>query len=171
MVLTREEKRALWLLAGSFLVGAVLYCYHEGGLALGTETSGGNLVKVQVRGAVLNPLAMEVPIGTPLQNVVREALPLETADLSALQLGKPVRESTTVEVKQKGSPGAAHKLNLNTATQEQLEKLPGVGPSMARAIVELRSSRRGFYKLDELKEVNGIGEKKLELLKKYLEVR
>ena len=171
MVLTRDEKRALWFLAGSFLVGAALYCYHEGGLALGVESAGGNLVKVRVSGAVLNPLAVEVPAGTPLQNVVREALPLETADLASLPFGKPVRESLDIEVKQKGAAAVSAKLNLNTATQEQLEKLPGVGPAMAQAIVVLRAAHRGFYKVDVLNEVRGIGEKKLELLKKYLEAR
>ena len=62
------------------------------------------------------------------------------------------------------------KLDLNAATREELETLPGIGPITAERIVELRQRKRGFTSLDQLLEVEGFGRKKLELLKPMLEL-
>lgn len=61
-----------------------------------------------------------------------------------------------------------NKLNLNTATLDELKSLPGVGEVTARNIIEYREKNGGFKNLEELKKVKGIGEKKFELLKNYL---
>ena len=50
-------------------------------------------------------------------------------------------------------------VNLNSATAEQLEKLPGVGPATAKRILEYRQKNGGFKKIEELMNVRGIGEK------------
>lgn len=52
------------------------------------------------------------------------------------------------------------RINLNTATQQELESLPGIGPVMARAII----ARRPFHTADELDDVSGIGAKRLATL-------
>ncbi|MBA4392924.1 MAG: hypothetical protein C0407_05170, partial [Desulfobacca sp.] len=57
---------------------------------------------------------------------------------------------------------------LNRATAEDLDRLPGIGPGLARRIVEFRETRAGFSTLDELKEVKGIKEKTFEKIKGYL---
>jgi len=49
-------------------------------------------------------------------------------------------------------------LNLNTATAEELEALPGIGPTLANAILEVRRSKGGFRSLDDLQDVPGLGE-------------
>jgi competence protein ComEA len=59
-------------------------------------------------------------------------------------------------------------VNLNTASAEQLELLPGVGASRARAILELRQQRGGFKRIEDLLDVKGIGEAGLAKLKPYL---
>lgn len=58
-----------------------------------------------------------------------------------------------------GAEVSADVLNLNTATEEQLQTLPGVGPVMAERIVEWRTQNDGFRTVDELREVSGIGPK------------
>ena len=50
-------------------------------------------------------------------------------------------------------------VNLNTATPDQLENLPGIGPAMARRIVEHREKTGPFAKIEDLMQVKGIGEK------------
>ena len=64
---------------------------------------------------------------------------------------------------------AAGKININTATVEELETLPHVGPKTAAAIVEYRK-KHPFKTVDELVEVKGIGEKTLERLKPLVTV-
>lgn len=56
-------------------------------------------------------------------------------------------------------------VNLNTATKEELQTLPGVGPAVAQRIVEYRTKFGPFKSVDELLEIKGIGPKKLEKIK------
>ena len=58
----------------------------------------------------------------------------------------------------------AGKVNVNTATVEQIAALPGVGPKVAARIVEYRQKAGGFKSVHELMNVKGIGEKKLQRL-------
>ena len=61
-------------------------------------------------------------------------------------------------------------LELNSATLEELDLLPGIGPAKASAIVEERERRGGFADVDGLLEVSGIGEKTLQRLRPYVRV-
>ena len=65
------------------------------------------------------------------------------------------------------SPGA--KVHLSTATVEQLDEVDGIGPTLAERIVEYRDAHGGFRSLDELAEVEGIGEKRLATLREALQ--
>jgi len=60
------------------------------------------------------------------------------------------------------------KVNLNKVTLEELIKVPGIGEATAKRILEYREKVGGFKSLEELKNIKGIGYKKLELLKNYL---
>ncbi len=64
-----------------------------------------------------------------------------------------------------GDQPAAGVVNVNTATLEQLQILPGIGEAKAKAIVQAREQRGGFKSLDELVEVKGIGPSALEKLR------
>ena len=59
-------------------------------------------------------------------------------------------------------------VNVNTASVEELQLLPGVGEARARAIVELRKQRGGLKSLDDLRDVKGIGEVSLERLRPHV---
>jgi competence protein ComEA len=63
------------------------------------------------------------------------------------------------------------KLDLNRVSREDLVGVPGIGPSMAQAIVDLRSKKGSFTRVEELLEVTGIKEKKLAAIAGYLEVK
>lgn len=61
-------------------------------------------------------------------------------------------------------------VDLNTADAKALEKLPGIGPAKAQAIVEHRSKNGGFKSVEDLKKVDGIGDKTFESLKSEITV-
>ena len=66
--------------------------------------------------------------------------------------------------------GRGEKINLNSATEEQLETLPHIGPVTAQKILQWRSDNGGFTSIDQLKEVPGIGEKTFSQMKSYVRV-
>ena len=61
-------------------------------------------------------------------------------------------------------------LDLNTATKDELVALPGIGPAKAQAILDYRTQHNGFQRVEELKDVKGIGAKRYEKLKAELTV-
>jgi len=67
-----------------------------------------------------------------------------------------------------GKPVPAGKVNINTATVEQLSVLPGVGPKLAARIVEHRQKAGAFKSVQELMNVKGIGEKNFEKIQGHL---
>jgi len=62
-------------------------------------------------------------------------------------------------------------INLNTATVQQLRTLPGVGPVLAKRIVEFREKRHGFKRVEELLAIPGISEKKWKVIRDKVEVK
>ncbi len=71
-------------------------------------------------------------------------------------------ESGQTEKEEEKNPG---KVPINRADETELDTLPGIGPALAKAIVEYREENGGFSSLEELMEVPGIGEKKFAELK------
>ncbi len=62
------------------------------------------------------------------------------------------------------------KLNINTATQTELETLPGIGPSTALKIINYRKENGKFNSVDDIKKVNGIGDSKFDKIKDFIKV-
>ena len=62
-------------------------------------------------------------------------------------------------------------INLNTATAAELQRLPGIGPALAKRIVEFRQKRHGFKRVEELLAIPGISEKKWLAIRDKIEVR
>ena len=71
---------------------------------------------------------------------------------------------------QQGGAPANEKVNLNTATIEQLQTLPGVGPAIAKNILDYRTKVGKFAKIEDILNVKGIGEKKFQRMKDRLTV-
>ena len=64
--------------------------------------------------------------------------------------------------------GLSGVVNINTATAEELQLLPGIGEARAKAVIELRKQNGGFKSVDELVQVKGIGETALKRLRPYV---
>ena len=61
-------------------------------------------------------------------------------------------------------------ININTATMKDLESLPGIGTFLAEKIISYREKSDGFQRKEELKNINGIGNKKFEKIKDYISI-
>ncbi len=64
----------------------------------------------------------------------------------------------------------ARPVNLNTATSQELQQVPGIGPATADKILQMRKSYGAFKSVDDLLAIRGIGPKRLEKMRKYLTV-
>jgi len=64
----------------------------------------------------------------------------------------------------------AKPVNINTATSEQLQQVPGIGPATAEKILKMRKSYGPFKSVDDLLAIRGLGEKRLDKMRKYLTV-
>ena len=85
----------------------------------------------------------------------------------------PGKAGTAVEQGKAGMgavPGKAALLNINTANEEQLTALKGIGPAKAKAITQYRQEHGPFKTVDDLKHVSGIGDKTLAALRPFITV-
>ncbi len=79
--------------------------------------------------------------------------------------------SSVSVIAQKSDPAPAEKINLNAASAEQLESLPGIGPVTAKRIVDYRDKVGKFKRIEEIINIKGIGDKKFERIKDRLTVQ
>lgn len=68
------------------------------------------------------------------------------------------------------NPNHDGKIDINIASVDQLQLLPSIGKELAQRIVNYRTENNGFTSIEELKQVNGIGDKKFEQIKTYIKV-
>jgi len=132
-------------------------------------------VLVHVAGEVRRPGVYRVPAGGRVLRAVRAAGgPTRRADLSGLNLAAPIQDGQQVRVPGRtlatgGSGGGpAGPVSLSGASAQELDALDGVGPTLAARIVAWRSEHGGFTSVEQLLEVPGIGEGRLEALRPHV---
>jgi competence protein ComEA len=136
---------------------------------------------VDVRGAVNKPGVYSLTTGSRVQDALALAGDvLANADTRTLNLARKLIDGEQIYVPQIGeappapastasssrasgarTPTASApigKINVNTATLDELDKLPGIGPSIAQRIIDYRTQNGEFKKIDDLKKVRGIGD-------------
>ncbi|HEY9746126.1 MAG TPA: helix-hairpin-helix domain-containing protein [Oculatellaceae cyanobacterium] len=93
------------------------------------------------------------------------------SEAEPLQAQTPVSEKHSKSRRHKpAKPKAPPVLNINTASLQQLQLLPGIGPKMAERVLQYRKEHGVFRSPEEIMEVKGIGPKKFEKLRPYLRV-
>jgi len=138
-------------------------------------------IKVHVLGAVVNPGVVTLPQGSRVEDAINAAGGLlPGADPAQLNLAAILVDGSQIiigtaqqprgEVNGGGSEssGGETKINLNTATQAQLETLPGIGPVTAGKILAWRAQHGRFTSVAQLQEVDGIGPKTMAQLEPYV---
>ncbi|MBF6331619.1 ComEA family DNA-binding protein [Nocardia transvalensis] len=153
---------------------------------------------VSVVGLVEHPGLLHLPPGSRVADAVSLAVTKEDADLASLNLaqrladgdqivigaasphsGPPRLGSIVLPGAQRPAAGTAHptdpatpppKIDLNTATESDLDSLPGVGPATARAIITWRTDHGRFTTIDQLAEIPGIGPTRLNRIRNLVTV-
>ncbi|PSL00965.1 competence protein ComEA [Murinocardiopsis flavida] len=151
-------------------------------------------VVVHVGGDVESPGIVTLPAGSRVSDAIKAAGGLlPDADPGLLNLARPVVDGEQILVgatpsPAPGAPGApggaapapsgapvpgaapSPLIDLNTATLEQLDTLPGVGPVLAERILDFRTENGGFRSIEQLQDVSGIGEKRFADLRDLVSV-
>lgn len=130
---------------------------------------------VDVRGAVNQPGVYTLPVGSRVQDALARAGDVTNdADTRALNLARRLNDGEQLYVPRqgeatpvppsasaRGAPTATRvpsKININTATVDELDALPGIGPALAQRIVDYRTQNGDFKTIEDIKKVRGIGD-------------
>ena len=146
------------------------------------------LLVVHVEGEVRRPGITRVPEGSRVAAAVRQAGGLtRRGDATAVNLAAPLQDGQQVVVPRRGAGGrvaaapgghgatpagaggAGAPVSLASATVAELDTIDGIGPTLAQRIVDYRDEHGCFRSIDELKQVEGIGEKRFEALREGLQ--
>ncbi len=137
-------------------------------------------LRVHVAGAVVRPGVYSFPRGSIVQEAITAAGGLRAdADLAQLNLAQPLEDGRRIEVPLLVDSvatsgvqlaGSEVRLSLNSASAPELEQLPGIGPVLAKNIIEYRDRYGPFQRFEDLLQVEGIGPAKLEGLRDLLVV-
>jgi competence protein ComEA len=133
---------------------------------------------VHIEGAVNSPGIKKVPKGTRLFEVINFASgECKDADISKINLASIVKDEQKIYVPYKESEltNASAKenskyININSASSEDLQRLEGIGPSMAERILDYREEVGYFGSIEDIKNVSGIGEAKYNKIKDYITI-
>lgn len=185
--------------SSQLLLAAVVVALVSGGvLLLFRQSAGGSMevslptatpppvLKVYISGAVVNPGVYQVRQGDRLVDlIVAAGGATADADLEAVNLAARLRDADHWRIPRVGEAAASRaargiqggagannaRIDLNSATPELLETLPGIGRVKAEAIVAYREVNGPFSSVEELLEVRGIGPSTLEAIRDLVEVR
>ena len=178
------SRRQLFGVAAAIAVLLILVVRHHGGgsapahivapvRVAAPKPAAAKLLVIDVAGAVRRPGLYRLRSGSRIDDAIAAAGgPTPEAQLDTVNLAAPIADGEQILVPGRGAAGAAAAaasppaaagssptapLDLNTATLEQLEALPGIGPVTAQKILDYRQAHGAFHSVTELQGVPGIG--------------
>ncbi|MEG2522155.1 MAG: helix-hairpin-helix domain-containing protein [Anaerovoracaceae bacterium] len=131
-------------------------------------------VVVDIGGAVNNPTVVELNQGARVEDAIEAAGGLtKNADVETVNRAAVLTDGEKILIpdksnalKKKDKELTDSKVNINTANEKELDTLPGIGPSIAKKIIDYRDSNGAFAAIEEIKDVSGIGDKSFNEFKK-----
>ncbi len=162
---------------------------------LGNKTDEKDLIIIHITGAVKMPGIVKLEEGARIEDAINKAGGLtEDADISKVNLAYVLEDGVKIKIPSDSDVGDLGEniisngsgeniledfenssdstiLNINKATEQELQDLPGIGPSLASKIIEYRNKNGKFSSVEDIKNVNGIGESKYENIKEKLCVK
>ena len=153
-----------------------------------------DIIVIHITGEVKKPGVVKAEEGSRVEDIIKAAGGLtENADISKINLAYIVEDGTKIRIpsvddetqdsyitedigegiiiSDETSDGSSDVININKATQTELETLPGIGPSLATSIIKYREENGKFKDIDEIKNVTGIGDNKFEKIKDFIKVK
>ena len=139
-------------------------------------------IKIHILGEVNYNGILELTMGSRISDAIEKAGGLTTlADVSKINLAyiledgeklyiPSINDEEDVEYLLSEKSGSS-KININTAKLEELQNIPGVGPSIAQAIIDYREENGKFMNIEDIKSVSGVGESKYKKMEEYIKVK
>lgn len=139
------------------------------------------MIMVDVGGEVVNPMVVELEEGSRVEDAIKAAGGVTgNADLTEINRADFLDDGDKILIPSKQQEGSSFdsgvkgsgyslysddRININTADSEELQMLDGVGPATAQKIIDYREANGSFKKIEDIKNVSGIGDKTFEKLK------
>ena len=157
-----------------------------------------DIVVIHITGSVKNPGIVKLKEGSRIEDSIEAAGWLtENADITKVNLAYVVEDGTKIKIPSASeedigdediidsksgdniiieentvsSNNSTQTININKATEKEFETLPGIGPSLASKIIEYRNQNGKFGSIEDIKNVNGIGNSKYEKIKDLITVK
>ena len=146
------------------------------------ETVSNNTIVVEIKGEVMNPDVYTLNEGSIIKDLIEIAGGLtENADISNINRAKEIKNHELIVIRNINDPNIEEKgeakynetneesddgkISINDSDLSKLKEIPGIGDVKANAIILYREKNNGFKSIDELKNIDGIGEKTFEKIK------
>lgn len=174
----------------------MLIANNETNNIIDTKIEEKNIIIVHITGAVKNPGIVKLEEGSRIEDAINKAGGLnEDADITNVNLAYILEDGIKIKipssldvtevqnenilnsdsgeniVEEFEDSDKASLLNINKATKQDLQNLPGIGVSLASKIIEYREENGKFANIEDIKNVNGIGESKYENIKEHICVK
>ena len=157
-----------------------------------------DIVIIHITGSVKNPGIVKLKEGSRIEDAIESAGGLtENADITKVNLAYVVEDGTKIKIPSAleedigdediidsksgdniiieentvSSNNSTQTININKATEKEFETLPGIGPSLASKIIEYRNQNGKFESIEDIKNINGIGDNKYEKIKDLITVK